>query len=179
MIIKVRENLELRARVPEEAEENFALIDKNREYLRKYLPWVDNTRSPDDTRRTIEGWQKEFKEKSNIVLGIYLADKNIGNMGLHDINRKNNCAEIGYWLAEDYQGQGIITDCVLALTGYGFNELELNRIFICCVVENKKSRAVPERLGYIQEGILQDGECLYGVYHDKVIYGMVRRNWLK
>ena len=52
----------------------------------------------------------------------------------------------------------------------------LNRIYIHCAVGNKKSRAIPERLGFIQEGRLQDGECLYGVFHDLIIYGMVKRN---
>jgi len=179
MIIKVRENLELRVRVPEEAEESFAVIDKNREHLRKYLPWVDSTKSAEDIKQVIIKWQNAFEDKSEVVVGIYFDNKYAGNMGLHDINKNNNSAEIGYWLAENYQGKGIMTDCVRALTDYGFNELDLNRIFICCVTENRKSRAVPERLGYIQEGILQDGIRLYEIYHDVVMYGMVKRNWVK
>jgi ribosomal-protein-serine acetyltransferase len=180
MIIKVRENLELRVRRVEEAAESFAVIDKNREYLREYLPWVDGTQSVEDIRKTIEGWQKKFEEKSNIVLGIYFDNKYVGNMGLHDIRAyNNNSAEIGYWLAEDEQGKGIMTDCVRDLTDYGFNVLDLNRIYIECAVSNKKSRAIPERLGFVHKGTYQDGTCLYGVYQDAVIYGIVKRNWVK
>jgi ribosomal-protein-serine acetyltransferase len=179
MIIKVRENLEMRVRVPEEAEETFAVIDKNRAYLREWLPWVDGTQTVEKVIEVIKNWQKEFEEKKDVVLGIYLDNKYIGNMGLHDINKNNNSAMIGYWLAKDAQGKGIMTDCVRALTDYGFNELGLNRIYIYCAFENKKSRAIPERLGYTQEGILQDGTCLYGTYHDEVIYGIVKRNWIK
>ena len=179
MILKVRENLELRVRAPEEAAETFAVIDKNREYLREWLPWVDATNSVEDVKKVIEKWQKEFAGKKDVVLGIYLDDKYVGNMGLHDINRNNSSAMIGYWLAEDAQGQGIMTDCVRALSSYGFNELDLNRIYILCASGNTKSRAIPERLGYIQEGVLRDGTRLYGIYHDEVIYGALKRNWGK
>ena len=181
MIIKVRENLELRvsAATLENAGERYNVIDKNRNYLRTYLPWADGTGSVEQTREVIEKWQKAFEEKSDFVFGIYLDNKYIGNIGLHDVKSNNNSGMIGYWLAEDYQGGGIMTDCVRVLTEYGFNGLNLNRIWISCAFENKKSRAIPERLGYVQEGIFQDGTCLYGVYHDKVIYGIVKRNWIK
>jgi len=183
MIIKVRDKnelcsfIELRTLVPGNADEVFDVIDKTRENLRPWLPWVDSSKSPYDTKKSIERWQKSLREKREYIFGIFLCGNYIGNMGLHEINRDNNSSEIGYWLAKDYQGQGIMTDCARALTDYGFNELDLNRIFICCASDNGKSRAVPERLGFVHEAVLQDGICLYGVYHDVLIFGMVKRNW--
>ena len=185
MIIKVRDKngqnpfIDLRTLVPGNADEVFDVIDKTRGNLRPWLPWVDGSKSPYDTKQSIERWRKSFKDKREVVLGIFFGGNYIGNMGLHDINRNNNSAEIGYWLAEDYQGMGIMTDCVRALTDYGFNGLDLNRIFICCASDNKKSRAIPERLGFVHEAVLQDGICLYGVYHDVLIFGVVKRNWVK
>jgi len=179
MIIKVRDKdkLELRTLVPGNADEVFEVIDRNREYIKPWLPWVNGTYSSYDTRQTIEEWKNGLKGKNDYTFGIFLGGNYIGNMGLHDAKSDNNSAMIGYWLAENYQGRGIMTDCVRVLTDFGFNELDLNRIYITAASGNKKSRAIPERLGYAQEGILQDGTCLYGVYHDKVIYGMVKRNW--
>ena len=177
MIIKVRENLELRLRATEEAEETIAVINSNREYLRQWLPWVDHTHTTEDIVKVIKKWQDDFNAKTDIVLGVYLDNKYVGNMGLHRINKDHNSAMIGYWIASEYQGRGIMTDCVRTLTSYGFNEHGLNRIYILCAVGNKKSRAIPERLGYKLEGILQDAVCLYGVYHDEAVYGMVKRNW--
>lgn len=83
---------------------------------------------------------------------------------------------VGYWLVESEQGSGIMTDCVRMLVNYGFDSLSLNRIYIHCANKNHKSRAIPERLGFILEGIFQDGECLYGEYFDLTVYGMVKRN---
>ena len=185
MIIKVRELnerssfLELRTLVYGNADEVFEVIDSNREYLRQWLPWVDGVYSPHNTRETINEWKQGLIDKRDYVFGIFSGGNYVGNIGLHDGESNNNSAMIGYWLAENCQGRGIMTDCVRVLTDFGFNELDLNRIYITCAFGNKKSRAIPERLGYVQEGILQDGTCLYGVYHDEVIYGVVKRKWIK
>ena len=180
MIIKARENLEMRIReaTPENAEESYNVIDRNRDYLREYLPWADGTELSGHLG-TLEKWQKACEDKSEFVFGICLDGKYVGNIGLHDVKSNNKSAMIGYWLAKDYQGHGIMTDCVRALINYGFYELDLNRIWIACAFENKKSRAIPERLGFVQEAVFQDGTILHGVYHDQVIYGVVKRNWGK
>jgi len=155
----------------------YKVVDHNRNHIREWLPWVDSTDSSDVTAGVIEVWKKELDEKSDVVLGIFENDEYIGNIGLHSLKRPNRSGMIGYWLAKKSQGRGIITDCVRELINYGFSNLDLNRIYIHCSFDNTKSRAIPERLGFIQEGILQDGEYLYGVFHDLVVYGMVKRNW--
>jgi len=103
----------------------------------------------------------------------------VGNIGLHDISRYKSSGMIGYWLAENAQGKGIMTDCVRAMLDFGFFGQNLNRIYIHAAVPNHKSCAIPERLGFVREGTLQDGECLYGRYFDMALYGMLRRNWVK
>ena len=179
MEIAVRDNLVMRSLTPDDAHEAYAVINSNRDYLRTWLPWVDDTNSPDVTARTIGLWQEAYENKSEIVLGIFYNGAYVGNIGLHDLKHTNNSGMIGYWLAEDFQGFGIMTDCVRALVDYGFHELGLNRIYIYCSTANKKSRAIPERLGFVQEGVLQDGECRYGQFYDLVVYGGVKRNWQK
>jgi len=155
----------------------FAAVDGNRAHLRAWLPWVDSTDSPAVTEGVIASWEKDYANKTDIVFGIFENDEYVGNMGLHSIKSANNSGMIGYWLVENRQGRGIVSDCVRALMNFGFHELELNRIYINCAVENTKSRAIPERLGFVQEGTLQDAEYVNGVYYDLVVYGMVRRNW--
>ena len=54
-VLMVDESLELRQTMPEEAEEMFAVVDADREYLREWLPWLDNTNSPDDETVFISG----------------------------------------------------------------------------------------------------------------------------
>ncbi|MCL2816437.1 MAG: GNAT family N-acetyltransferase [Oscillospiraceae bacterium] len=179
MIIKVREKerLELRTLVPGNADEVFEVIDRNRDKLRQWLPWIDGVYSPHNTGESIERWRNARKEKIDFTFGIFLGGNYIGNIGVHNVNRSSDSAQIGYWLSPEWQGKGIMTDCVRALTGYCFDELNLNSVHISCADANKKSRAVPERLNFVHEGVLQDCMKYHGVYYNEVIYGMVKRNW--
>ena len=177
MLIFVRDNLIMRSLEKSDANKVYAVVNSNRDYLRNWLPWVDGIDSPADYENIIATWKKDCDNKNDIILGIFDCGKYVGNIGLHDLKSSNHSGMIGYWLAEDHQGRGIISDCVRALVDFAFHTLTLNRIYIHCAVDNKKSRAIPERLGFIQEGRLQDGECLYDVFHDLIIYGMVKSNW--
>ncbi len=179
MEFTIRDTITMQTLRPEDASNVFAVIDQNRNYLRQWLPWVDETDSPVVTENVIASWEKEWENGSGLVLGIFQGNRYIGTIGLHDMKGSNNSAMIGYWLAQSEQGGGIMTACVRTLVDYAFDSLSVNRIYIYCADANKKSRAIPERLGFMLEGMLQDGECLYGQYYDLAVYGMVRRHWLR
>lgn len=68
------------------------------------------------------------------------------------------------------QNRGIITICTGFLIDYAFREPALNKISIQVAENNLKSRAIPERLGLVNEDIERAGEYLYGVYVDCVRY---------
>lgn len=70
-----------------------------------------------------------------------------------------------------------MTKALKALIDYGFKELELNKIEISVAVENKKSRALPERFGFVEEGKIRQAEWLYDHYIDHVIYGLLATEW--
>ena len=175
----VREGIVMRSLTNADAPEVYKAIDANRAYLREWLTWVDGTDSPAAVESVIESWGKCFENKSDAVFGIFEKGAYIGNIGLHGLKSRNRSGMVGYWLAEGRQGRGIMSGCVRVLTDFGFCTLGLNRVYIHCAAGNKKSRAIPERLGFAHEGTFQDGECLYGVFHDLAVYGMVSRNWQK
>lgn len=70
-VINVRENLELRLRKEIDAEVFFKLVDENRNYLRQWLPWVDATKTADDTLKYIQSVISKFESKESIDLGIW------------------------------------------------------------------------------------------------------------
>ena len=72
-----------------------------------------------------------------------------------------------------------MTRAVHGCLTYAFDTLKLHRVEIRCGVDNHKSRAVPTRLGFTEEGICRDGEYLYDHYHDLVIYGILQHEWKK
>lgn len=177
LIIKVRDGLELRRRVEADAEAVFQVIDENRNYLRQWLPWLDDTKTVEDLRKYIRNDIVEFEKKEGCDFGIWYQGQWIGGIGLSSFGTKDRKTSIGYWLSGDFQGKGIMTDSVRALVNYCFEHLNLNRIVIRCAVGNTKSRAIPQKLGFKEEGILRQSEWLYDHFVDLVMYGLLREDW--
>ena len=162
---------------PEDAEDIFALIDSNRDYLREWFPWVDLTKSIDDTLAFIERGRKQDEDKNGVQCCIRLEGKIVGVMGFNFVDRDSRKTEIGYWIAPSYQGRGIITKSVRSLTDYAFSEWKMNRVAIQAGKANTKSRAVAERLDFRYEGVMREAECVNDRYVRLAVYSMLKRDW--
>lgn len=158
-------------------EELFGLVDTNREYLRNWLLWVDKRKSAEDFEPIIPIWIRNYADNNGFDAGIRYNGKLVGMIGLHYIDWKNSSTSIGYFLSEDAQGHGIITRSVKALLDYLFGTLKINRVEIQCAGNNHKSLAIPERLGFVKEGIKRDGQWLYDHYDDLVEYSLLAKDW--
>lgn len=178
-VYKVDEEISMRMLAAFDAERLFYITDQSRSYLREWLPWVDETTSVEDTLSFIKHSFQLHAERKGTTAGIFFNKELVGVAGFNSFDWKNSIGYIGYWLASDYQGHGIITRSVQALINYAFDELKLNRIDIRAATENYKSRAIPERLGFSKEGTLKQAEWLYDHYVDHNIYGMVKEDWNK
>ena len=176
---QVDEHIQLRQLEPRFAEDLFQLIDRNRTYLREWLPWVDGTLSPKDTSHFIQLTLNQIAANNGFQTGIFYQGVIAGCIGLHRIDWGNQKTSIGYWLAAEFQGRGIMTKACKAMIDHIFNELELNRVEIRAAVKNRKSRAIPERLGFTQEGTIRRAEWLYDHYVDHVVYGLLKEEWVE
>lgn len=168
---------ELRLLEEHQAAELFLLTDRNRSHLRRWLPWVDATTSVEVTRKFIRNALKQFATGRGFQAGLWYQNRMAGVIGYHKIDWFNRKTSLGYWLGMEFQGKGLMTKACQALLDYAFHELKLNRVEIRCATENKRSRAIPERLGFVQEGITRQAEWLYDHYVDHVIYGVLASEW--
>lgn len=159
------------------ADEIFKSIDSNREHLRMYLPWVDNTITVMDVREFIESSKKQYAASNGFDAGIWYKGEFAGIIGFHSINRNIKSISIGYWLNDKYTGKGIMTKACKEFIDFAFNILDFNKVEIHCAITNLKSRAIPQRLGFVQEGILRDRELIGKSYLDLVVYGLLKREW--
>ncbi|WP_246941389.1 GNAT family N-acetyltransferase [Bacillus pinisoli] len=176
-IHKIDESVSLRLVEIHDAERIFELTDESRIYLKEWLPWLDFTKSVEDTKDFIRGCLKGYAENKSLNTVIILNEEIVGIAGFNSINWSNKTAYIGYWLGEKFQGKGIVTKVAEALTNYAFKHLKLNKVEIRAAVENKKSRSVPERLGFINEGTIRQAEWLYDHYVDHIVYGVLVNEW--
>lgn len=153
------------------------LTDSCRPYLKEWLPWVDGSKSIEDTKAFIEMTKTQFASNNGFQAGIWYRGKIAGVIGYHGMNWSHNSTSIGYWLGARYQGNGVMTKACRVFVDYAFRELKLNRVEVRCAERNLKSRAIPERLGFVKEGIIRDAEWLYDHYVDDVVYGILSREW--
>ena len=179
MRIPFQHNFPAELRLVEEAdaEKLFGLIDRNRQYLRRWLPWVDGNMTINDTLAFIRHSQEQYAGRKGFQTAIWFSDEIAGIIGYHPIDWQNGTVMIGYWLGEQFQGKGIMTESCRALVNYAFDELKLNRVEIRCATGNTKSCAIPVRLQFTEEGVIKEGEWLYDHFVDLVLYRMLAHDW--
>jgi len=177
-IFEVDEHIVLRQIQLKDANEMFRIVDASRSYLREWLPWVDSTKTPEDSLAFIDQTLMAYENKKGLTAGIFYDGKLAGLISFNHLDWANRIGHIGYWLAPNYQGRGIMTSATRALTDYAFRTFELNRVEIRAAYENTKSRAIPERLGFLEEGLIRQSEWLYDHYVDHVVYGMLASDWV-
>ncbi len=90
------------------------------------------------------------------------------------IDAAHRCGEIGYVVYLPHQGRGIATEAARALTAYGFDVLDLNRIEAHCFEENAASARVLEKCGMRFEGLLRQKIIKWGEPKDLRFYGVLR-----
>jgi len=114
-------------------------------------------------------------KKSREIFAIEFEGQLAGFGGVHlqeDVYRKTG--EIGYWLGEDFWGKGIATETVKLLVKYGFEELELIRIFAGVFEHNLGSMRVLEKAGFEKEGILRKAVIKNGEILDEHRYAILK-----
>lgn len=177
MILKIDNNLRLELTAAQHAGGLFEAVDKNREHLSPFLPWVGNMKSVSDFHDYIKNCEQLYQGKKEVSFVIISDEDVVGRIGLHYINFQNKNASIGYWLTKDVEGQGIITKSCKEVITYAFQELGLHRIEIKAAVKNLRSQAIPQKLNFKKEGILREAELVNGAYLDLVLYSMLADKW--
>jgi ribosomal-protein-serine acetyltransferase len=155
----------------------FLVVEANRAHLREWLPWVDGTRSSQDTRRFLQSVEAGRREGRTLAYGIEERGEFIGVAGSHDIETADRRANIGYWLAAKATGRGLMTRAAGALAGILFEHLGMERLEIRCCAGNTASARVAERLGFQFEGTLRHAQFLHGRFHDQRLYSLLSGEW--
>lgn len=173
--ISIDDHLELKEIQLSDAPDIFQTINNERASLRTWLPFVDFTLELEDSERFIESIISVPEENREFVFVIREDKQFAGMVGFRGTDLFNRKTEIGYWLDPKFQKRGIMIRSVLELIKFAFLDLNMNRIQIRCAVENFPSRAIPEKLGFMFEGIERSGEFLANQeFTDLAVYSMLK-----
>jgi ribosomal-protein-serine acetyltransferase len=165
-------------RLPEESDADAiaALIAANRPYLARWMPWAAGN-DRDATLAFIRATRRQIGDNDGFHTVIERGGRPIGMVGFHGVDWQHRSTSIGYWLAEDQQGRGIMTRAVRSLVDHAIGVWRVNRIEIRAGVENLPSRRIPERLGFREEGRLLQVERVGDRWFDFVLYAMLAADW--
>ena len=149
-----------------------ALLANNKKIsdnLRDYFP------SPYTEKDAEEFIQSAKHENPPTTFAIEYSGQLCGVTGLvlqQDVYRKT--AEIGYWIGEPFWNKGIATTAVKLLTGYGFNQLDLVRIYTGIFEYNPASMKVLEKNGFEKDGIFKKSILKNGSIWDEHRYSKIK-----
>lgn len=135
----------------------------------------------DEAQYSIHFYREGFREGWMYRWGVTLieskVDRVIGTVGLHRINHDHKRCSIGYEIDKPYWNRGLSTEIVKALTDYGFDKFDLNRIEAELISQNTASARVLQKNGYQYEATRRQRLKKRTKYYDIDVYAILRKDW--
>jgi ribosomal-protein-serine acetyltransferase len=172
--LRVNDKVRVESIEPSMAEIVFNTIERDRQYLREWLPFIDATINISDTEAFINNIVRQKEKRKDDVFAIWYQEEFAGLIGFKDTDWMNRKTEIGYWLAQPMQGKGIISACVSCLMRFAYNKMGMNRVQIKVAKGNLKSESIPSRLNFYYEGTEREGELIHGKFHDLKVFSLLK-----
>ena len=171
-------NLTLRPPALNFSDQVFKIITQHRAYLSEWMLWVDKIKEEKQAVRFLKESMLLHKAGYQFLMFLFMDKKLIGSVGLMRIQKIHQTAEIGYWIIPEFQKQGLIQYACRQLINHAFQKLNLQRLEIRCIKENKKSIAVPKALGFKHEGSLKSSHIHRGKSYDIEVFALLYNDWL-
>jgi ribosomal-protein-serine acetyltransferase len=161
---------------PPRAGDGRAINDAIRETfdaLKQWMPWAKDMPTVADSEQFARENAAKYRRHEDFPILLFdkATDELIGASGVHPKDWYVPKFEIGYWVRACCEGQGYVTEAVVALTAFGFGELGAARMEIRCDSRNTRSAAVAVRAGYTLEATLHhDMRANDGILRDTLVF---------
>ncbi len=155
-----------------------ALVHRNLEHIGEFLSWAQ----PDYDLEGVREFQRlkceQWSETAEQGYSIFFRGGYVGSVGIRGFDSPVSAVSIGYWLSAHAQGNGVMTRSVEALVRMAFERYDMNQVIIRAAPTNRRSRAIPERLGFVEVGTeRQMAKNAKGELLDLVNYSLLRSEW--
>ncbi|MEK6901288.1 MAG: GNAT family N-acetyltransferase [Nanoarchaeota archaeon] len=154
-----------------------AITDHINSDIVRYTQNIPFPYSVDDGKKFVLKSIKEWRKGRGYVFGIMQDNTLIGICSIDAVNKDNKQGELGYWLAKEFWGKGMMTKAASAVVRFGFEELGLHRIYVIHFEENVASRRVIEKLGFVLEGKEREAIYRFEQWHTLYKYGLLEEEW--
>lgn len=146
--------------------------------LTQWMPWATGEIPDlDYYEARVRRGRANFLLREDLTLLLFRkgTETLVGSSGLHRIDWKVPSVEIGYWARTPYTGKGYITEAVIGITAFAFEEIGARRVEIRCDALNERSAAVARRAGFALEATLrnEDRHHLTGELRDTLLFARI------
>ncbi|MCH1919401.1 GNAT family N-acetyltransferase [Shewanella sp. A3A] len=155
----------------------FTHIEQQRSLYEDTIPFVSRTHSLEQLTELLQTSLAKQQRGEALFYTLWHGQQMAGYLLVREIEPQARWAEIGYMLAREWHGKGIITQACQWLIEQLFQQLEMDKIVICCNDDNHGSIAVAKRLGFTLEGTLRQHFVVNGVRRNMCSYGLLRQEW--
>jgi RimJ/RimL family protein N-acetyltransferase len=140
-----------------------------------WVSWCHPNYTAEESQSFIASVETAWNQKTGFGFAVFDVRSRLflGGVGLNQVNRKNNFANLGYWVRSSQSGRGVATAATLLAAEFGFEDLRLNRIEILTAIGNVASQRVAEKSGAKKEGILRNRLLLHNFPQDAVMYSLI------
>ena len=173
----------LRPLVPQDFNAWSEVRKRNGEWLSQWEP-IRLPHHPDpETNREVFAARCGSRDRerlagSQYAFGIFVDGTFAGEINLNNVVRgAMQSATIGYWIDRARAGRSLMSESIVVLAQFAFEELNLHRLEICIIPRNSNSRRVVEKLHLREEGIAQRFLEINGAWEDHVRYGFTIEEW--
>jgi len=145
----------------------------------RYMEWGPNTEeeTKDFIQRAVANQKEQPRRNYTLAVVLKEEDRLIGSCGIRVSNPENREGWIGYCFNRRFWGQGYATETAKALLKFGFEALNLHRVFALCRPENTVSAHVLEKIGMKCEGHLREHKWAKGRWHNSLLYAILEQEW--
>jgi len=173
MPLKIQmEDMSLIKRASSYDKELWALLNKHKDFLGKYLNWPNRITTYNELVEETEKEIARWETGERFYYYMLCDNKLVGGVYVLHIDYKHHAAEFGYWLNPEHAGKAYVSCAVKVLEEHLFKQ-NIVRLVIRCDVENIASANVAQRNAYQLEGILKKNYCNQDVFKDNKLYAKI------
>jgi ribosomal-protein-serine acetyltransferase len=177
LALRLTDDAELRALEPWQAEEMAAHIATAKEFLGRWLPWVESVAKPEGAAQFLQRYADSQARGEGRILGIWIDGKLSGGVLFRVWENATGMCEVGVWLAPEVTGRGLITMAVTHMIDWAIQVRGMHRVEWRCAAANEPSRRAAQRLGMTLDGTLREAFLLKGKRHDVEIWSVLATDW--